>query len=144
MAPLVRFARNNGHRVTAVLSARSPNLLMSVDEMRRDGATVRTVTDTDADGTSALANVAAILEACHAQGQMGALYVCGSNRLMQAAQEIARRHGLYGEAALEQQMACGLGMCFCCVRPFREGASIVHRRVCSDGPVFPLADAITW
>src|SRR5690606_39417575 len=69
------------------------------------------------------------------------IYVCGSNRLMLAAQRVARRLGLFGEVALEQQMACGIGMCFCCVRPFREGEGIVHRRVCCEGPVFPLQEA---
>jgi dihydroorotate dehydrogenase electron transfer subunit len=44
--------------------------------------------------------------------------------------------------ALEQQMACGLGMCFCCVRDFSIGGAVVHRRVCWDGPVFPLLEAV--
>ena len=69
---------------------------------------------------------------------------CGSNRLMLAAQRVARRLDLFGEVALEQQMACGLGMCFCCVRPFRDGDGVVHRRVCSEGPVFPLMEALQW
>ena len=60
------------------------------------------------------------------------------------AQRVARRLGLFGEVALEQQMACGIGMCFCCVRPFREGDGIVHRRVCCEGPVFPLLEAMSW
>ncbi len=45
-----------------------------------------------------------------------------------------------GEVAMEQQMACGIGMCYCCVRAFREGDKLVSKRVCWDGPVFPLAE----
>jgi dihydroorotate dehydrogenase electron transfer subunit len=41
-------------------------------------------------------------------------------------------------------MACGLGMCFCCVRNFNVEGEIVSKRVCWDGPVFPLAEATSW
>ncbi|WP_245259088.1 dihydroorotate dehydrogenase electron transfer subunit [Salinarimonas rosea] len=140
MGPLVPFARENGHRVTAVLSARAPELLMSVEEMRIAGADVLTVTDSE--GTSAVPHVEGLLEDLVAQGRCGALYVCGSSRLTRLAQSVAARHGLFGEVALEQQMACGVGVCFCCVRPFRENGETVHRRVCCEGPVFPLAEAL--
>ena len=39
-------------------------------------------------------------------------------------------------------MACGLGMCFCCVREFNVGGEVVHKRVCWDGPVFDLMEAL--
>jgi dihydroorotate dehydrogenase electron transfer subunit len=41
--------------------------------------------------------------------------------------------------ALEQQMACAMGVCLSCVRLFNEGDTKVFRRVCCEGPVFPLA-----
>ena len=142
LAPLVGLARANGHAVTAILSARTPELLMSVEETRAAGATAIPVTD--AQGTSGVAHVEALLEGLCAEGRMGAVYTCGSNRLLKLAQEVAARHGLFGEVAMEQQMACGLGMCFCCVRAFREGGAIVHRRVCCEGPVFPVQEATGW
>lgn len=142
MAPLVPFARARGHAVTAILSARTPELLMSVEEMRRDGAEVLTVTDLE--GTSGVENVEDMLHLLYGKQRMSGVYICGSNRLMLAAQRVARRLDLFGEVALEQQMACGIGMCFCCVRPFREGDDVVHRRVCCEGPVFPLLEAMEW
>jgi dihydroorotate dehydrogenase electron transfer subunit len=142
MAPLVPYARERGHPVTAILSARSPQVLMSVDEMRDNGADVLTVTDLE--GTSDVELVENMLHLLYGQKRLGGVYVCGSNRLMLAAQRVARRLGIFGEVALEQQMACGVGMCFCCVRPFREGDDVVHRRVCCEGPVFPLLEAMQW
>ncbi|MCC5978913.1 MAG: dihydroorotate dehydrogenase electron transfer subunit [Salinarimonas sp.] len=142
LAPLVGLAQSEGHAVTAILSARSPDLLMSVEETRAAGADAITVTD--AQGNSDTGHVASLLDDLHQQGRMGALYACGSNRLLKLAQEHATRHGLFGEVAMEQQMACGLGMCFCCVRAFREGDATVHRRVCCEGPVFPLEEALGW
>lgn len=142
MSPLIPFARSRGHRVTAILSARTPELLMSVEEMRSNGADVLTVTDLE--GTSDVEIVEDMLHLLYSKHRLGGVYVCGSNRLMLAAQRVARRLDLFGEVALEQQMACGLGMCFCCVRPFREDDGVVHRRVCREGPVFPLLEAMQW
>jgi dihydroorotate dehydrogenase electron transfer subunit len=142
LAPLVRWAHERGHAVTSLLSARAPELLMSVDEMRSDGAQVITVTDSE--GTSSIEHVESLLRRLHSQARMGAIFTCGSNRLLLLAQRLAAEFDLFGEVALEQQMACGIGMCFCCVRSFRQGTELVHRRVCCEGPVFALQDAISW
>jgi dihydroorotate dehydrogenase electron transfer subunit len=142
LAPLVPWACSRGHSVTSLLSARAPELLMSVDEMEVEGADVICVTDVQR--TSRLEDVEIILRRLHAEGRMGAIYTCGSNRLLLLAQRLATEFELFGEVAMEQQMACGLGMCFCCVRPFRAGAQTIHRRVCCEGPVFPLQDALSW
>jgi dihydroorotate dehydrogenase electron transfer subunit len=57
---------------------------------------------------------------------------------------LAAKHGIPGQVALEQQMACGLGLCFCCVRSFEVDGEVVARRVCNEGPVFDLAEALSW
>lgn len=142
LAPLVPLAAA-ANPVTCVLSARSQQVLMSVEAMRADGADV--VTLTDAEGTSDVVLVERLLRQLAANGRMGAVYTCGSNRLLLLVQRLATEFALFGEVAMEQQMACGLGMCFCCVRSFRDGdGSIVHRKVCCEGPVFPLAEALSW
>nr|WP_281419610.1 hypothetical protein [Falsiroseomonas tokyonensis] len=42
-------------------------------------------------------------------------------------------------------MGCGLGMCFCCVRPIRlADGSVAQQRVCTEGPVFDLQQALAW
>jgi dihydroorotate dehydrogenase electron transfer subunit len=67
------------------------------------------------------------------------VYTCGSNRLLFLLQRILVERGLRGEVALEQQMACAMGVCLSCVRLFDEGGEKVFRRVCCEGPVFPIA-----
>jgi dihydroorotate dehydrogenase electron transfer subunit len=57
-------------------------------------------------------------------------------------QAVGREFSIPGEVALEQQMACGLGMCFCCVRNFSVDGTIEARRVCTEGPVFDLHQAL--
>jgi dihydroorotate dehydrogenase electron transfer subunit len=140
LAPLARAARDHGIAVTAILSARRPELLVSVDLFAREGAQVVAVTDSES--TSGPANVERILRRLIAEGRCDAFFACGSSRLLRVQQRLAREFGLSGQVAMEQQMACGLGLCHCCVRDFHVGGEIVHRRVCWDGPVFDLMEAL--
>jgi dihydroorotate dehydrogenase electron transfer subunit len=140
LAPLARAARELGIGVTAVLSARRPELVVSVELFRSRGADVIVVTDSQS--TSGPANVERILRGLIAQGRCDAFFTCGSSRLMRVQQRLAREFALPGQVAMEQQMACGLGLCFCCVRDFNVDGEIVQRRVCWEGPVFDLMEAL--
>jgi dihydroorotate dehydrogenase electron transfer subunit len=140
LAPLAQLARRAGVQVTAILSARRSDLLVSVDLFKNNGADVITVTD--AESTSGPANVERILRRLIGEGKCHAFYTCGSSRLMRVQQRLALEFGLPGQVAMEQQMACGLGMCFCCVRDFNVNSEIVSRRVCCEGPVFDLMEAL--
>jgi dihydroorotate dehydrogenase electron transfer subunit len=140
LAPLAKAARAKGTQVTAILSARRPELLVSVDLFRNQGANVVAVTDSES--TSGPANLERILRDLIADGKCDAFFTCGSSRLLRVQQRLAREFGIPGQVAMEQQMACGLGLCFCCVRDFNVGGEIVHRRVCWDGPVFDMMEAL--
>ena len=142
LAPLALEAHRLGRHLTAICSARRPDLLMSVDYFRHLGADVITVTD--AEGTSDVAHLESLLEGLIAGAGVDAFYTCGSNRLLALLQRMGKRHGIPGQIALEQQMACGLGMCHCCVRPFRKDGATVQLRVCREGPVFDLPEAMPW
>jgi dihydroorotate dehydrogenase electron transfer subunit len=140
LAPLARAAKANSTNVTAIFSARRPELLVSVDLFKNHGADVVPVTD--AEQTSGPGNVERILRGLIAAGKCDAFFTCGSSRLMRVQQRLAIEFGLPGQVAMEQQMACGIGLCYCCVRDFNVGGEIVNRRVCWDGPVFDLLEAL--
>ena len=140
LAPLALEAKRLGRALTAICSARTPSLLMSVDFFRGLGAEVVTVTDSD--GTSDMDNLGRLIE--ERAETVDALYTCGSDRILRLLQSLGKKYGLPGQVALEQQMACGLGMCQCCVRAFRSSGAVVHRRVCREGPVFDLQEALGW
>lgn len=142
LAPLAQMAANSGVRVTAILSAQKQDYLMSQDVFGAAGANVITVNDED--GTSDVANVRFLLEDLIAKHKADGFYTCGSNRLMLLMKELGAKHHIPGQVALEQQMACGLGMCFCCVRSFEVGGEVLHRRVCCEGPVFDMQEALSW
>lgn len=140
LAPLAQAAKANGTKVTAILSARRPELLVSVDLFRNHGAEVIAVTDSE--NTSGPSNIERVLRGLIAEGRCEAFYTCGSSRLLRVQQRLAREFNLPGQVAMEQQMACGIGLCFCCVRDFNVDGAIVHRRVCWDGPVFDMMEAL--
>ena len=133
MAPLVPLAARAGVAMTAVLSARSPADLMREDFLRGAAASVHAVFDSD--GSSAVEHVKPLLRRLLEEEQPDMVYTCGSNRLLALLQQLGAR----GEVALEQQMACAMGVCLSCVRLFNENGEKVFRRVCCEGPVFPLA-----
>ena len=142
LAPLAQEALQKGRQLTAICSARSPEMLMSIDRFRTMGAEVITVTDSE--GTSGVDNLEQLIEAQIDQTGIDVFYTCGSNRLLKLLQQLAAKHGITGQIALEQQMACGIGMCQCCVRSLRRNGKIVHERVCKEGPVFDLQEAMEW
>lgn len=133
MAPLVPLAARAGVAMTAVLSARTPADLMRAEFLRGARAEVHTVFDSDA--SSAVERVQPLVARLIAEHKPAMVYTCGSNRLL----ELLQRLGVRGEVALEQQMACAMGVCLSCVRLFHEGHDKVFRRVCCEGPVFPIA-----
>jgi dihydroorotate dehydrogenase electron transfer subunit len=140
LAPLAEAARHQGINVTAVLSARRPELVVSADLFRSHGAEVIVVTDSQS--TSGPANVERTLRRLISESCCDAFFTCGSSRLMRVQQRLAHEFGIPGQVAMEQQMACGMGLCFCCVRDFNVKGEIIQRRVCWEGPVFDLMEAL--
>ncbi len=132
MAPLVPLAARAGVAITAVLSARAPGDLMTQEFLRGAPASVHAVFDSD--GSSAVERVEPLLRNLLEAERPDMVYTCGSNRLL----ALLQRLGAHGEVALEQQMACAMGVCLSCVRLFNEEGEKVFRRVCCEGPVFPL------
>lgn len=141
LAPISQLAGDNGVGVTAILSARSPELAMAADLFEKVGTVIKVL---DQDGTSAIENVERIIEGLIAQRKADAFFTCGSNRLMMLMKRLGAKHGIPGEVAMEQVMACGLGPCYICVRTFEVDGKKVLKRVCIDGPVFDLQECTGW
>ncbi len=142
LAPLAQEAQRLERRLTAICSARSPEHLMSIEHFKALGAEVITVTDSE--GNSDPAKLESMIRELIIQEGADQLYTCGSNRLLKLLQRLGHETGVAGQIALEQQMACGIGMCQCCVRSFRRNGAIVQERVCREGPVFDMQEAMGW
>jgi dihydroorotate dehydrogenase electron transfer subunit len=141
LAPISQLAGEHGIGVTAILSARSPEFVMGGDLFAQVGEVIDVI---DTDGTSSVENVERILERLIAQGRADAFFTCGSNRLFQLMKRVGKKHGIPGQIAMEQVMACGLGPCYVCVRTFEVDGKKELRRVCIEGPVFDMQEAVGW
>jgi len=142
LAPLSQLAADHGVGITAILSARNPAVVMSKDIFEGLGA--RTVTVLDSDNSSAVENVEKIIEDVNVEGKADAFFTCGSNRLLMLMQRLGKKHNIPGQVAMEQVMVCGFGACYVCVRTFEVDGKRVLRRVCRDGPVFDMQEAVGW
>ena len=142
LAPLSQLAAEHDVRIAAILSARTPELLMSREFFAELGAEVIEVVDSD--GSSAVENVEAILESLIADGRADAFFTCGSNRLLMLMKRLGAAHGIPGQVAMEQLMCCALGACYICVRTFEVDGKRVLKRVCREGPVFDIQEAVGW
>ncbi|MGL4780032.1 MAG: dihydroorotate dehydrogenase electron transfer subunit [Bacteroidales bacterium] len=67
------------------------------------------------------------------------IFTCGPKPMMMAVAKFAKPNSIECEVSLENTMACGFGVCLCCVEKTTEG----HVCVCSDGPIFNI-DKLTW
>lgn len=138
LAALARHARAGGVDVTAILSARTADLMMAAAVFAAAG-TVVPVLDSDRSGD--IENVERIVEEVIGRRRVDAFFTAGSNRLLHLLKRLGRRHGIPGQVALEQVMVCAFGPCYVCVRNFDVDGRRELRRVCIDGPVFDLQEA---
>lgn len=142
LAPLSQLAAENKVGVTAILSARNPGVVMSKELFDNLGA--RTMVLLDSDNSSAVDNVEKILEGLIDERKADAFFTCGSNRLLKLMQRLGKKHCIPGQVAMEQIMVCGFGACYVCMRTFEVDGQRVLRRVCRDGPVFNMQEAVGW
>jgi len=142
LAPLAQLAAEKKVGVTAILSARNPSVVMSKDLFEGYGSKVVTVLDTDK--TSDVENVQKIIEKLIAEKKADAFFTCGSSRLLKLMQTLGKNHKVPGQVAMEQIMVCGFGACYVCMRTIEIDGVKTLKRVCRDGPVFDMQQAVGW
>ena len=106
LAPLAEMAAARGVGISVILSARSQDLVMSVERFVNAKAHVDIVVD--ADGSSDPRNVERMLLGLVEDRKADAFFTCGSNRLMLLLKRVSAAFTIPGQVAMEQQMACGL------------------------------------
>jgi dihydroorotate dehydrogenase electron transfer subunit len=74
----------------------------------------------------------------HRRQRFDYIAACGPQVMLQAVQKIALVEGISGQLSLEANMACGVGACLGCTCETNQG----YKRVCVDGPVFPMQEVV--
>lgn len=67
------------------------------------------------------------------------IMACGPREMLWAVARIAQPYGIECYLSVEEQMACGIGVCLGCAMPAR---SRPFRYTCSEGPVFLASDLV--
>jgi dihydroorotate dehydrogenase electron transfer subunit len=72
------------------------------------------------------------------------VYACGPMAMLRAVTAVAGERGVVAQCAVEESMACGIGVCMTCVLPVvGDDGSTRMVRSCVEGPVFP-GDRVRW
>lgn len=147
-APLLWLADTLRTDVDIVLGAASQDRLFGVEEAldRLGSSRVHVTTDDGSAGVRGrVTDALAALLAQDIDPRDGVeVYACGPMAMLRAVTAVAAEHGARTWCAVEEAMACGIGVCMTCVLPIR-GADGVTRmtRSCTDGPTF-AGDAVRW
>lgn len=139
MGPLANALQADGVAMTAVCSYRHPDAAVGLAPFLQRG---RVATVFDKDGSSDTEEVRRLLVEIFDQRPFDHVFTCGSARLVRLLQELSEELGFKGQVAVEQQMACALGMCHACVIDVRDGDLTRSVRVCTAGPVFDLGSVL--
>jgi len=65
------------------------------------------------------------------------MYACGPEAMFRALKETLEPEKISCEILVEERMACGLGLCFGCVKKTTDEKE-PYKRVCIEGPVFDI------
>jgi dihydroorotate dehydrogenase electron transfer subunit len=144
-APMFSLAdalRARGCRVDVVLGASTESKLFGVLDAKRIAASLTITTD---DGTAGeRGRVTDVLPGVLTRTDADVVYACGPMPMLQAVARVATEHGAYSQCAVEESMACGIGVCMSCVLPIVGDDGVTRMlRSCVDGPVF-RGDRVRW
>ncbi|MCB9567661.1 MAG: dihydroorotate dehydrogenase electron transfer subunit [Myxococcales bacterium] len=100
---------------------------------------------TEDGSVGARGRVTALLEErlaiARARGEAVEILACGPTPMLAAVRRIGLDAGVATFLCLEEQMACGFGVCLGCAVPVHGPRP--YRYCCTDGPVFP-AEEVRW
>jgi len=137
-APLFSLAnrlRDRRCSVDFLLGAATGERVFGALTARRTG---RTATITTEDGSLGVRGVVTDMmgQIIH-EARTDVIYACGPMPMLRQVTALARRYDIPVQVAVEELMACGVGVCMTCVLPVAGTDGITRMvRSCVDGPVF--------
>jgi dihydroorotate dehydrogenase electron transfer subunit len=131
---LAELLNSRGCRVDMLLGASTGSKIYAPMEGKRAVNSMRIYTE---DGSMGVAGrvtdpIAEIIKDLN----VAVIYSCGPMPMLAAITKIADQLEVVHQCAVEESMACGVGICMTCVLPVEnEDGSISNLRSCIDGPV---------
>ncbi|MEI7482062.1 MAG: sulfide/dihydroorotate dehydrogenase-like FAD/NAD-binding protein [Elusimicrobiota bacterium] len=129
--PIARAFKEAGNKIISILGARSKDLLILEDDMRRISDSVIVTTDDGSAGTKGLVTDA--MKTLYDRGEkIDAIFTIGPIIMMKFVAETSRPYKTPSFASLNPVMLDGTGMCGCC----RVEVGGKPKFACVDGPMF--------
>lgn len=144
-APLFLLAqtlRDRGCRVDIVVGAATEDKLFGVLDLKRLASGLTITTD---DGSSGIrGRVTDVLNEVMDRAGADVVYACGPMPMLAEVARISTKRRVFSQCAVEESMACGIGVCMTCVLPVVGDDGVTRMvRSCVDGPVF-RGDRVRW
>lgn len=136
-APLFGLAevlKSRGCRVDMILGASTASKIYAPLEGKRSVNSLKIYTEDSSTGITG--KVTDPLAQLISDGQVDVIYSCGPMGMLSAISSISQKSDVVHQCAVEESMACGIGVCMTCVLPVRsDDGTIAMLRSCIDGPV---------
>jgi dihydroorotate dehydrogenase electron transfer subunit len=137
IAPLLFLGKHlkiNGFEVEYLLGFRNKSRAILIDEYSKVGK-VHLTTEDGSLGEKGFVTAHSLLQSKN----INMIYCCGPDPMMHAVAELCYRKNISCEVSLENLMACGFGICLCCIAETTRG----NICTCTEGPVFNINE-LKW
>jgi len=129
--PIAKTLKKEGNNITSIIGAKTKDMLILEDEMRRVSDELHISTDDGSKGSKGF--VSQVLKSLIEQGkQFNAVYAIGPPLMMKATADVTRPFCLKTIVSLNPIMVDGMGMCGAC----RVCVGGKTKFACVDGPLF--------
>ena len=139
---LSEILKLRGCRVDMVLGASTANKIYAPLEGKRSVSSLTITTD---DGSAGIrGKVTDVISRIIDENNVEILYSCGPMAMLEAITKITSEKTVVHQCAIEESMACGIGVCMTCVIPIKDEDGIIRmKRSCIDGPVVD-GESVVW
>jgi dihydroorotate dehydrogenase electron transfer subunit len=144
-APLFGLAevlKNRGCRVDMYLGASTGSKIYAPMEGKRSVNVLKIYTEDGSMGERG--RVTEPIPALITDGLVDVIYSCGPMPMLRAISELVLGSDVVHQCAVEESMACGVGICMTCVLPVSDSeGNVSMKRSCIDGPVMD-GSKVVW
>jgi dihydroorotate dehydrogenase electron transfer subunit len=137
IAPLLflgKYLKSNGYIPDILLGFRNSERIIEYDEYLEVGKVFLTTEDGSRGEKGFVTS-----HSLFSNGKYNRIYCCGPNSMMRALALYCKNNNISCEVSLENLMACGIGVCLCCIVDTTKG----NVCTCTDGPVFNISE-LKW
>jgi dihydroorotate dehydrogenase electron transfer subunit len=130
-------------RVELIYGGRDADDLVMLDDFERWGIGIQLATEDGSRGHKGFVTVPLLerIERASTRGEPITVLACGPTPMLRAVRRMVVEHEVDAQLCLEEEMACGFGVCLGCAVPVHGPKP--YRYCCTDGPVFDATE-VRW